>query len=47
MNAALHCKQFENDAVTFAMTPACQNDTDFDITGISAFGFYCHNLDLC
>lgn len=48
MNPTPHGEHFGNDAVTIAMTPACEDDTDWDVTGISAFGFHSgHYLELC
>lgn len=48
MNPTTHCDNFENEPVTFAMNPASEDDTDLDITGISAFGFHsCYYLELC
>lgn len=47
MNPSLLCKHFGDDALIIAMTPAWEDDSDFDVTGISAFGFHSrHNLEL-
>lgn len=43
-----HCDDFGDDAVALVMSPAREeDDTDLDITGISAFGFHsCLALEL-
>lgn len=47
MNTTPHCDDFGDDAVALVMSPAREDDTDLDITGISAFGFHsCHFLEL-
>lgn len=48
MNPTTHCDNFENELVTIVMTPACEDETDLDMTGISAFGFHSrYYLELC